>query len=131
MAGARLERQFKETNDGTQKENKPSTLMLEDGPSYQRREISLGPLGPPTDRPDFTLLVLGSGDSQAVTGDLSLPADGGAAGQRLCRVAARDYWLIVSLSQGTAVAEPVAVRHGSRLRQRGCRSTMVVLEHDK
>jgi hypothetical protein len=103
MAGARLERQFKETNNGTQKENKRGTLMLEDAPPYQRREISLGPLGPPTDRLDFTHLVPGPGDSQTVTGNISLPADGCATGQWLCRVAARDYWFIVSLSQGTKV----------------------------
>ena len=88
-------------------------------------------LDPTIDWPDFTRLVPGQGDSQTVTGDLSLPTNGSATGQRFCSVAARDCCLIVSLSQGTTLIEPVTVLDGRHLRQLGCHSNMVVPKHVK
>ena len=88
-------------------------------------------LDSPIDRPGFTPLVPAQGDSQTVTGDLSLPTDGSTTSERFCSVAARDCWLIVSLSQGTTLIEPVTVLDGRHLRQLGCHSNMVVPKHVK
>jgi hypothetical protein len=91
----------------------------------------LGPLDSTTDWISFIHLVPDPGDSQTVAGDVSLPADGGATGQWICRMAYWDCLFIAGLSQSTTVSEAGTLSDGNRLRLCGCCVNMVVTEHNK